>query len=416
MGKGEALLIVVGFLVGTFVLVAVVAWWAKKAQEKRRITTIERVAQQLGGKTVTRLDVASQPKPVPGFEMESQGQRFKVFPFVRGKYEYLEIQLVTEATLPLAVFRKENGRDRFGRRLWLNREVELGDRAFDDAVYIESNEEDNHVKAALEGREMRAAVLHSVQAGRTVTFSKHGISLTILISYNAPSEAAIETCINLLREMAPGIRSVPGAVGVHRPARGDRLALVGIWAFVFTYLANVVGRILVPNLYSPMEDATQKMLHRVGLGLLVFCFVAGWFYVRGHSRSLRNWAAFVLPSVLSMPFLPSLVLPVINAAFDTAPPSRMTGTVLEKTAKKNGKTTTYTLEIKFDPEQAPPQYVSFKTYGIVVSSSVWGEFAKGDGIAITVEKGIFGWPYRLPAVMHSAAPPAAGASESPPAK
>src|SRR2546426_424464 len=77
------------------------------------------------------------------------------------------------------VLRRERWLDKLGRGLFLNREVQSGDTALDDQIYIETDEEDQLVKRVLEPLEARNALLDAVQHGRAVTLSKEGVGGTV---------------------------------------------------------------------------------------------------------------------------------------------------------------------------------------------------------------------------------------------
>lgn len=398
MSQTAALVLVFSILGGVFLFIGLVVWWVSRKQLERRTQTVAGIAAQIGGTPVQEMDVASHPERLPGFEMERDGLRFKVFPFMRGRYEYVEIQLVTEANLPLVVLRPERGLDRFGRAVRLNREVQLGDAELDAAVYIETDETDEHVRAALADPALRATVLRAVRAGQTITLSKHGAALVFGTSYAAPSHAQIDQAIAILRELAPHLRNVEGAAGVHRAARGDRLAVAGILGFVGVYFVSTFGRAIVPNLYEPFEDHVQRLLGRLGLGLLLFCFVGGYLYVRGHSRSLRNMLTFVIPMAFCAPVLPSIVLTALNAASESGPPSNVTGTIADKTSSGGSRSRSYRVKLRFDEQQSPPQYVTYSTFTMQVDSRTYSALKVGDRARITFHKGLLGWIYRSPGV------------------
>ena len=58
-----------------------------------------------------------------------------------------------------STLRRETSTDRFGKRIYLNREVQIGDAAFDDAIYIETDAPDDVVRELLAAPAAREGTL-----------------------------------------------------------------------------------------------------------------------------------------------------------------------------------------------------------------------------------------------------------------
>ncbi len=395
MGKFEAGLLVLAIIGPIVALLVAFVLWAGRQQRKRREETLRRIGESLGVSATSPATsaLAAPGQATPSLEATVDGLRYRVFPFVRGRYEYVEIQLQTEANLPLVVFRPETGRDRVGRALFLNRELQLGDPTFDAAVYIESDESDEHIRAALADERMRQAVLETVRAGRTVTLSKHGVSMVLPISFATPAKPQIEQQLGFLRQLATGVRNVDGALGTAQRARGDLLALASWIGFGVIYLLAFVASIVNPATWEPLHPVGQGLPKQLALVTVLVLVVFTFVWVRGHSRSLRNFLLTLFPGAFWLPFLPSLVLWGGNALFDQTPLSTVRATVLSKSERRNGRSTTYRIKFAVDSQQTPPQYMTYKTLSLNVRRSEFKALAVGDEAAITVHGGAFGWPW-----------------------
>lgn len=393
MGKFEALLLVFGVSAPFFALIGLFVWWAAKQQKKRKEETLARVATQLGVSGVGKVSVSSLPDPVSGFEHDLDGVRFKVFPFQRGNYEFVEIQLITDKTLPLAVFRKEGWRDRLGKGLLLNREVQLGDAEFDREVYIETDETVEVVKQAVSDRRVRDGLLAAVRQGRTITFSKHGVSAVLPISLQAAADEQIRGHLAVLRELGAGLRDVPSAVGVHRGARGDKLLAAGWIGFGVLYLLTFLVSAMNPSLYEPLHSVGQQAAKRAALVAVALLFPLVFFYVRGHSRSLRNFFWTLLPGVFVVFFSTPMLFWWTNAFLGREPVAHVTGSILDRPRSRGSRTTTYRLKIALDPGEAASRVLPYQTINIIVPNSTWKELAIGQRVDVAVHPGAFSWPW-----------------------
>src|SRR6185369_6240753 len=104
-------------------------------------------------------------RTMPAFDVVLDGRKLTLGITFANKMQLCAIELKRDK-LPLIVFRRERALDKLGRWLFLNREVQTGDSAFDDQVYIETDEEDYLVKRTLEKEETRIAILRAVSEHR----------------------------------------------------------------------------------------------------------------------------------------------------------------------------------------------------------------------------------------------------------
>ena len=117
---------------------------------------IEQLSREVNGTVVEDGTILGFAKPRPVIHTEREGRKMPMWA-TPGRYPKVGFQWVTEP-LPVAVFRRERTRDRVGRRLALNREIQTGDQAFDDLVYIETDEQPDTIKELVASPQARAEI------------------------------------------------------------------------------------------------------------------------------------------------------------------------------------------------------------------------------------------------------------------
>lgn len=379
MAKTDPLLIIAGVLLPFFLFLGFVIWASQRAVTQRRKRTLEAVAQALG--VAPPGDSAA-----PVLEHRSGDQSVQITPIRRGKYEYLQIQLRSSHALPCVVLRKETALDRLGRALGLNRELQLGDRDFDEAVYIESDEQPAHVRALLGDARVRDGAIEICRQGHPLRVERGGLSLLLPTGYKAPAREDIAERVALLQRIAPGLRDVPGALGVPQPAPGDRLAAASLVLLILTYLAFLFTDVARVRMGTALDPAVPQRLAKLGLVVAALCAGGGYVYIRGHSRSLRNYLAVLLASLISAPILPGLLLWTINVAADRAPVRVAAGQVTDLRSTR-GKSSSYRVSVTLD-EGSDPRALSLRQ-----SYSTYKLLRRGAPVTVDIHRGAFGWAY-----------------------
>src|SRR4051812_49357906 len=106
-------------------------------RKRLRFGAVDQLVTQLNAQAKP-VRAGMPPRDVPGLGFEQNGVELEAFVETVGKYDYIVVRAPTPS-LPPVYFRKENGRDRAGKLLRLNRELQTGDDEFDRAIYIESD-------------------------------------------------------------------------------------------------------------------------------------------------------------------------------------------------------------------------------------------------------------------------------------
>lgn len=389
MKSSPEFLFILLFFVMVFGPVGLLIVWYVRRQNRGRSDVLERIARQLGGASIGEVRLPGAPAPSPGFEREVDGVRYKVAA-VPGRQELVTVFIETPRALPRAVLRRETWRDRLGKLLFLNREVQVGDETFDRAVYIESDDPVEVVRQMLRDATVRDAVARSVTQGNFVTVSREGVSTSVSI-YDTDALRQIEAQVVALRDLSRVLVDVPGAPGSPRGARGDRF-VTALWgAFAGLYALRFFSLMFLPGGFEPLHSRGQSLPKAIG-GFVLLAFLPALFLVvRGHSRSLRNFFLGLFPGAMISTLAPPLLAWGANAALDHQPMLHVGGSVLEKTTSKASRSRTHWLKIALD--QGGPSPLPYETIKIIVPKGSWSGLDVGQRVDVAVHPGAFGWPW-----------------------
>lgn len=381
-------LIVGGALLLTFgILVPLAARAGRRSLAKR----MEALSAALGGEAPREAEVPGEKGKLLCFAVQREGPQAEVIAQPARRAQLLSVLLRTPP-IPRAVFRRETGRDRLGKLLRINREVQSGDPEFDAKVYVESDESDRTLQRLLGTRELRAAVAAVLDAGhlavRTGPAGVWCVTSPAGTSFPKEVERNVRRALELAAPLRAALPSFDAAeLAPSRPARGDRLAGIVVLSYV---VAALVFAALPIGLVDYASPALKEHQDRV----FGFCFLgwlasvpATWAYVRGHSRSLRNLFVIVLLGAFpTMALAPEAVF-VANALLDRGTAEPKVVTVRSKTSKSSSKNhaRTHLLVTSWrDPAGTERPEVSRSTYQA---------HAVGAPILLTVRPGAFGWPW-----------------------
>lgn len=220
------------------------------------------------------------------------------------------------AALPRVTLRAEDSLDRGGKLLGVNREVQLGDPAFDNAVYLDSEAPDAAVRqmfAAPAARVAAAALIAEVCSEVIVA----GTRITARVPAEllaAPHRPAVRDALAELVRLQAALTPPTVADATIPPPRGvlHILVMSGVW------LALAVVAMFVrspPTLaWGPVWSALA-----IGAGLWIVCIVGLAAVLRGGTDSMR-WlligGGFFL---LVAPFAGMRLALLANTALDEAP-------------------------------------------------------------------------------------------------
>lgn len=220
--------------------------------------------------------------------------------------------------MPRIVLRREGRLDRGGKALGINREIQLGDAGFDDAVYIETEAPDAFVRGVLAAPEARAAALELVRGpagglqlddGRLVIH----LGAAELTEPRADElHATLERLIALQRALAVP-KDIPSRADiVRRRSVGHIAGLAALWL-----VAVLVAVMLRPPLVLEWGPVFAALGVGVGLWLLVLVVVG--LILRGAADSLRWLLICAVAYLLAVPFAGMKLALLANATFDRGP-------------------------------------------------------------------------------------------------
>lgn len=247
---------------------------------------------------------------------------------------------------PRLIMRAETRRDRLGKALRLNRELQTGDDGFDRAVYLESDDPDELVAATIGSARLRQAVVAMLALGPdhvALGLGEQAIDLSWSGSHarnpfsGDQLDRAVDT-LDVFAEELPGFAS----------AEADQAWPRGAYVLTTTIVAGVVGAALMVwggNVYQPVSnDPVYDWLVR-GLSLTLGVTALCWWRARGGSRGLRMVAWTAGLGAMAWPASLAGTVLVSNGLLD-APAERRSVEVLRRFTTTAKNSTRHWLELR----------------------------------------------------------------------
>lgn len=241
------------------------------------------------------------------FEVVDEQCTVRVDYQVGSKGGFLGLELLTTLSrrvLPAPVLlRPEDGIDRLGKWLRINRELRTGDARFDRSIYVESDVDDEGVSWLLHHASVRADVLSLVgeEPGKTLTVGDGSAGdagatkLTLYAKSNVVGVAQlcrdIRGLVNLWRSLEDSLRAEAGPYRIAanarefsaRQPRTLRVVLTGIFV-----LCTCFGNCAVPRPPPAFTYTSGWVGFGVGLALWALLFVPYVAMFRGRSSSFTT--------------------------------------------------------------------------------------------------------------------------------
>ncbi|MEO8385882.1 MAG: hypothetical protein ABI583_11615 [Betaproteobacteria bacterium] len=281
---------------------------------------------------------------------------------------------------PYLVLRGETSFDRFGKRHGLTREIDIGDKDFDAAVFIESESREDVIRKTLADRALRQATRELIADKQRVVLGPKGLYAERPISTKKPEDFAIERTIERLGVIAAGLP-------VFKAGRADKQP----WLFeVVLVIAFAVGTIATSVLTAQFAGPLGNEARITGFGggflLWLLMSLGAVVALRGHANSLRRISIFVGFTLILIPWGTYETLCWANRAWDTSPGTgHATKIVRAWTTQPKGKIY-YHLEV-----------TAWRPGESVLPLGVSATFAEkatvGRRIIVTTHQGRFGWEW-----------------------
>ncbi len=248
-----------------------------------------------------------------------------------------------EEALPLIQLRPETRADRLGKALRIDREIQTGDEAFDQLVYVESDLPDERHARLLADPLVREAVRDLIESGVSVIhLGRPGNPLGVEVpaADAAPDPDRLDhlrLALGRLAHALPTFQTIP-----------EGNAPYGQGLVVFALLSVSLGLMavgLVNALYPVLDgDALYRVVATVSLIVCVIGFGLVVWRLRGRARSLRQLSvmAMLCPPLAAELAFSGILL--INGCMDgqrTAHRAR----VVRTWTSSGSKSTTYYAEL-----------------------------------------------------------------------
>lgn len=282
--------------------------------------------------------------------------------------------------LPHATFVAEASVDGVGKLLGLNRELELGDAAFDQKVYVETSRADEAlVREVLRAKGVAASVARLVGPGRAVVLNAEGHAVALRLDNLGPPEDVL----SLVPELEALAAAIPPTLGVElREKHRASTALVVLVLFVGVGLA--VGLILANQAYLPVGKAGLGLA--LGLSALLFALSVGgaWLACRGRPRGL---GAFLVSALVALGLAPPLATTGVVLANALPDDSVVEHPVKVRAARatRSGKSTRYYLTLEGWPEAGPRE--------VRVRAAIYKPIATHKEGVVRLGRGALGYPW-----------------------
>lgn len=290
--------------------------------------------------------------------------------------------IATSALRPITI-RRETSNDRLGKRLRINREIQLGDPAFDDELYLETTLAEPLVVAILH-REVRALVLNLLASPIELTLYAGPYLVTALwhpIFEESLSRESLSATVDAIAQLAS---MLPHDAPTQTVTQYGALLPV-VLPTISAQLAAAIGLSLTTRA-KHVSSAPYGWGFVTGLAVWVALTVLVALLVRGRSNSLRTFVAcslFLLPAALVVGIAG---VPALNARLDESPAIARELEITDTRLVRGKNSVTYyavapawndpseTLEVRLDP----------------VDRERWG---RGARVRVLTHSGRFGWAW-----------------------
>lgn len=288
---------------------------------------------------------------------------------------------------PSLMLTRENAGNRLGKLLRLNRELQTGDQAFDQKVYVSATEDTPHVAELLASPKLRAHLLTLLEWFPRVTLAAKEGAIVLTIPGNVGLDLLDSGRFNrILDQMAQAAEHLP-AFQINRAQqppmeRSLKVVLAGLGAFVvgFVSFAVVMDLWHVFDEHHPLGPSGQGAIG--GLAAFALAFVPLLTLIRGTPSSFSRLLAASLVWSCALASLGATLLHGGNALLASQPPQRVPAQVLS-TDVLRGKSTSY--RVVLDPQGDAP------AGRFAISQQEYQRLSTRSTVEVSVRPGALGW-------------------------
>jgi hypothetical protein len=360
------------------IAIALVVWTKVRVKQKNALSQLPSELREMkSGKTVSG---------------EHDGIAYEVYYFAGGKtappHLALRVACKSEGRFIIA---EESGFDRFFKRYGITNEIQVLDKAFDDAYFIQSETVD-FVRQFFQPPEKRRAIQELFELQYTVVEHDGKTMKAVCSPFRLQNERPPDFVTGAVTRLAALAKDVPQVpltpsidMGAWKTKRNVAFAVP-----ILGLLAGAAFWVLGFVRYPPL-DSLSVFLDSLKLSLpllLVFLWLAVKL-IRGRSTSHHELLAVGILALFAFPISGMGTETFFNGWLDRSPSSPHTVDVLDKYVSRSGKTTDYILVLQsWRPgRQTEKLEVSSRTHQRVTPNQTQ--------IYIETKPGHFGFEWRV---------------------
>lgn len=355
--------------------------WAVRLSKKR----LERQSAALvaGLEGATRVGETTPATLYGGAETEYEvaGRRVHVSTQPQGKHYVKSSLRIAGGPFPSVTVFPESGFERFGKAIGLSREVQTGDKPFDDLAYLDTIDTEDTVRRAFESGGVRGAVTDLLSLGYHVKLGPSGVEAFVLVRNHGQVDGSkAKQAVEQLARLADALP--PFSATQLEPVRQAKQVALGLllvfsWVIGFAMLGFASSQV-----DRTVDPGTKVLAFVVGGGLswalYVFLLVAG---LRGRSYAMRTVTLGAVLGLLGIPAGGGALLLYLNQSLDPSAPTERVVSILEHKNLKKGRCR---LTVTWEGE--PRQH-------LYVSHSSDQELTAGTTAIVRFHPGRFGWAW-----------------------
>ncbi|MEI8011865.1 MAG: hypothetical protein WCI27_05205 [Candidatus Omnitrophota bacterium] len=285
-----------------------------------------------------------------------------------------------------ALFRLENGADRAAKNIGLSREIELRDPSFDNAVYVEC-EDQSFVEQFLNSPESRDHLRNILRV-----FNSFEINGRTCAMVKSPCDGAWRAQEEPIKSAAGSMAALAARIPVPEPGQisatpasdANRSLTIFIIGTAFVFLVTGIGFLVWGfTLFPPLLPQGMFSVSLRASALLAGFFVFYIFYaVRNTSTAMRVLVVSVAAGGLGLVFLCWGGMMVINGSQDVSLKVPHPVRIIGKSIARSKKSHTYHIRTSSWTSLVPD-------YSFSVPSSEYYRLEANDPCVITTGSGFF---------------------------
>lgn len=292
---------------------------------------------------------------------------------------------------PAIAMHFETWRDRLGKLLRINREVQTGDGAFDRRVYLESDATDDEVRAVLADGRARAGILRLLELGFSLVRINGHADATLAAVQLQPdvdrlNAELVEATALRLGEAVSGLPAF-GLEPAAQPAGPEASSIVTALS-VAAAITCIPAYYLVASQYPLLDGRDLRHVIAGALCLWVLAMVGIARLVRGRSTSLRALGTSFVMLLVGLPGWAATAAVATNGGIDTSTATDRT-TQVERNWTESGSHGGMSYYLEF-----PPIRPGARSVDVSVDKAFYASHPVGAPVVLSTRAGAFGWEWR----------------------